>query len=453
MDVSKHLERAEKEAAKKNYDGAVLVYDQIIALDPDCGPARLGKRRASLKKFAKDYPSAGALAIKTLGAKIGVGLGRVLRLNGLVARCAESALTHDPKNVGMNLALGQALLRLGHKSGAEAAFAIVAEFDDRDVESLKTLGRLYYETKKWEDSLRCFERVLELAPRDQEATKMRKNLAAEGAIKTGGFEGAGSTRDLAKSKEQMDELEKRQRMVTSSDEIEHSIKKLQDDLKAKPDDFDGWIKLGTLAQQNRDLKTAVSALERAKGLRPDDFETSTRYGDAKLADLDHRIREAKEAAAKGDEDADDLLRRLTRERRSFRVDEFQRRVKAQPTDLGLRYLFGQCLLEDGQIDEAIAEFQLAVKDPKKKFQSMTLLGQAFLKKGMGDLAIKQLSGALEGAGGISDRTKEIAYSLATAYEQSGAPKDALETFVKIYEIDISYRDVGKKIEGLRQKSG
>jgi tetratricopeptide (TPR) repeat protein len=452
MDVTKHLERADKEAGKKNYDAAVLIYDQIIALDPDCGPARAGKRHASLKKLAKGYPSGLTIAFKNAGASFGVALGKLLRAHKLVASSAERALTNDPKNLKLNLTLGRALLRLGLKGGAEAAFAVVADFDSKDVESLKILGRLYYDTKKWDKSLECYERVLQLTPRDQEATKMRKNLAAEGAIKTGGFESAGSARDLAKSKGQMDELEKRQRLVASSDEIDTTLKTVREEAERDPQNYDLLVRLGTLSQQKRDLRSAVDAFERAAKLRPDDFDAQSRLGDAKLADFEARLREAKEMADEGDEAADDLYRRLVKERRAFRVEEFRRRVAAHPTDLGLRFTLGQYLLDDGQLDEAIAEFQLAVKDPKRKIASMAQLGQAFLKKGLGDLAIKQLAGALDAAGGTSDKTKDIAYALAGALEQTGAAERALDQYAKIFEIDIGYRDVARKIEELRKRA-
>ena len=449
VDVSKHLERAEKEVQKKNFDAAILIYDQIIALEPDCGDARAGKRRAGLKKFQKAYPSGAMVGLRNLGSTLMIAIGKPFRLHRLVAGAAERALTNDPRNVRLNITLGQALLALGLKGSAEAAFAVVKEFDDKDVESLKILGQLYYDTKKYDKALECYERVLELVPRDQVAVKMRKNLAAEGAIKTGGFESAATARDLAKSKGQMEELEKRQKLVTSADELGAAIAEIESKVKAEPNDTELLIRLGTLCLQNRDVGGAVKAFERALAARPGDGDIASRLGDAKLAEFDLKIREAKEMADDGDEAADELCRRLAKERRSYRVVEYKRRVHALPTDLSLRFQLGQYLLDDNQIDESIGEFQLAVKDPKKKIAAMTALGQAFMKKGLGDLAIKQLQGALEGSGGVTDRSKDVAYSLAAALEQTGNHKDALATYAKIYEIDIAFRDVARKIESLR----
>ena len=454
MDVTKHIDRAEKEVTRKNFDLAISLFDQILALDPDNGPSRSGKRRAELKKFAKAYPSAFGISIKNCGHSFMIGFGRLVRMHGMVSRQAEKALSNDPRNVKLNLALGQALLKAGHKNGAEAAFAVVAEFDPNDIESLKTLGRLYYDAKKWDQSLECYERVLKVSPRDQESMKMRKNLAAEGAIKTGGFEAATSARDLARSKEQMDQLEKRQKLVKTSEDLDDAIVDLEKEIQDDAENADLHARLGSLHFQKRQLNEAAAAFEEALRLRPDDYETSTRLGDVRLLDFDHRIRSLKEEVQAGEDGADDMLRRLVKERRSFRVDEFRRRVSAHPTDTSLRYKLGQYLLEDDQLDEAVAEFQLVVKDPRRKYHAMTLMGRAFLKKGMGDLAVKQLTQALEGTGGVNEKNLEIVYALAQAYADLNQREDALNCYMQIYEIDISFKDVARRIEALKeQESG
>ncbi|MCA9319597.1 MAG: tetratricopeptide repeat protein [Planctomycetes bacterium] len=449
MDTSKHIDRAEKEVARRNYDLAISLFDQILALDPDNGDARSGKRRAELKKFEKGYPSALTSGLKNLPHRIAMGLGSVLRMHHMVAGQAEKALGNDPRNVKLNLKLGQALLKCGHKKGAEAAFAVVAEFDPNDVESLKTLGRLYYDSKKWDQALDCYERVLKVSPRDQVAVKMRKNLAAEGAIKSGGFESAGSSRDLARSQEQMAQLEKRQKIVKTAGDLESEVTTLEAAIVENPEDAAQHARLGALFLQQRELGRAVASFTEAQRLQPNDYDISQRLGDARLLELDTKIRQAKDDAKAGEDGADDMMRRLIRERRSYRVDEFRRRVGIHPTDTALRHKLGQYLLEDDQIDEAIAEFQIVVKDPKRKFQAMTLMGNAFMKKGLGDLARKQYQQALEGLGGVNEKTLDIVYGLARACEDEGKNEEALDWLTRIFEIDISYRDVGRKIENLR----
>lgn len=449
MDASKHIERAQKEVARKNYDLAISLYDQLISLDPNNGVARAGKRRAQLKKQERQPTSPLTAAAVNLIPNICVGLGRLLRIHGLVASCAERALGSAPNNVRLNLALGHALLAQGHNRGAEAAFGIVTEFAPNDVESLRTLGELYYESKKYGEALGCFERVLKISPRDQIALKMRKNLAAEGAIKTGGFEGAGSARDLAQSKEQMEELENRQKLVQTEDDLKSAAQKLQAECDADPTNADTLVRLGKLLLQQRDADGAAKAFDKALQITPDEAELKSRRGDARLMAMDAQINEATKDHKDGIDGADDRLRRLKRERTRIRVDEFRAKVEARPTDAGLRFKLGQCLLEDNQVDEAIKELQLSVKDPRRKYEAMAHLGQAFLKQGMADLAIRQLVGALEGLGGPSEKTLSLLYLLGQAAESGSDNASALKWYESIYEIRAGYRDIAKRMERLR----
>ncbi|MFT7616621.1 MAG: tetratricopeptide (TPR) repeat protein [Planctomycetota bacterium] len=449
MDTSKYIDRAEKEAGRKNYDLAISIFDQVLSLEPNSGAARTGKRRAELAKFAKSYPSPMTAQFKNLGHSVMIGIAKLLRMHGAAASQAEKALSNDPRNVRLNLSLGHSLLKAGHEAGAEAAFAVVTEFDKNDIDSLKILGKLYYDGKKYDQSLECYERVLKVSPRDQEAIKMRKNLAAEGAIKSGGFENAASARDLAKSKDQMDQLEKRQKLIRNTEDLGEAITELEQELAANDGDADGWLRLGALCHQARRLDEAEKAYAKALELNPSDYDTANRHGDVKMQALDSKVRELRDAMKAGDETVDDDLRLCLKDRRTFRVVEFRRRVNSHPTDTSLRFKLGQYLLDAHQVDEAITELQLVVKDPRKKYQAMTLMGHAFLRKGLGDLAIKQLDGALEGQGGVNEKNLELVYTLAKAHEGEGNMEEALNRYTQIFEIDISFKDVSDKIKDLR----
>ena len=107
MSASKYLDRAEKELSKKRFDAAIALFEQVIAIDPDSGPARAGKRRAELQKHAKSYPSSLTRLIRNLPHSIAIGIGKLCRLHRLVASHAEKALSSDPRNVKLNLTLGR----------------------------------------------------------------------------------------------------------------------------------------------------------------------------------------------------------------------------------------------------------------------------------------------------------------------------------------------------------
>jgi tetratricopeptide (TPR) repeat protein len=103
------------------------------------------------------------------------------------------------------------------------------------------------------------------------------------------------------------------------------------------------------------------------------------------------------------------------------------------------------------MDGAISEFQQTVRDPRRKIDSLTMLGNCFIQKGMFDLAENQLQKALDETGGMSDRKKEILYSLGLLKERQDKPEGALEEYKKIYEVDINFRDVSDRIASARKK--
>ena len=50
MDYSKHIQKAEEAARRRNYDFAIQLYQQLLEINPDVGEARAGLRQALLKR-------------------------------------------------------------------------------------------------------------------------------------------------------------------------------------------------------------------------------------------------------------------------------------------------------------------------------------------------------------------------------------------------------------------
>ncbi len=53
---------------------------------------------------------------------------------------------------------------------------------------------------------------------------------------------------------------------------------------------------------------------------------------------------------------------------------------------------------------------------------------------------------MEGSSGSDERSKEILYNLGSIAEGQGQVDEARALFARIFEIDISYRDVASKME-------
>lgn len=134
--------------------------------------------------------------------------------------------------------------------------------------------------------------------------------------------------------------------------------------------------------------------------------------------------------------------------------EFKKGVDKQlgKEDYDTRYNLGIAYKEMGLLDEAIAEFQLAAKDPSRLLECSSMLGICFLEKGMPKLAIKWFEKGLAMPGRNEDEYFGLRYDLATAYEADGDVSAAMGILLDLHSQDPDFRDVSGKLRELRALS-
>lgn len=442
MDLSKHLENAADAVKRRNFALAIKIYGQVLQIQPDYGDARSGLRRALFAKVAQK-PASKATAVLFGGVHLLVG--EVCRLCGrhaAAARSYERYLGHDPLAEGANLKLGRSLQQAGMRRSALAVYEAYAEAQPRCLEACRAAGALFYEQGKVPQALAMYEQALKVDPRDQESLKARKDLAAEGALRSTGIEKAGSSRELIKDKEQQRQLERQERLQMSAEEIDQELEQLEGKLQEAPSDLKLLRRTAKLREMAKDLSGALDLLDRALQLQPSDAELQELTGDLRVRLQEQMVEKAQK---RGDEAATARARAALAE---LRVAESKRRVDRNPADFGARFQLGSSLLEAGQVDAAIAELQQAVKDPRKKNEAMFLLGRAFQKKNLLELALGQFEKALQAAGSGA-LAKEALYEMGEICSGLGKREEALRHFTRILEQDIGFRDVATKVQQMQ----
>jgi tetratricopeptide (TPR) repeat protein len=436
MDLTKNLEQAADAAKRRNHAMACKIYGQVLQIQPDFGEARSGLRKVLFQKAAQKPPS--KLTAFVLGG-VNLLVGRVSRLigrHGAAARAYERYLAHDPLAEGANLALGESLRRAGWNRSAHA------EHQPRCLEACRAAGALFQEQGKFQEALAMYEAALKIDPRDQEALKARKDLAAEGALRTTGIDKAGSSRDLIKDKEQQRQLERQDRLQLSADEIEDELTQVEAKLQETPQDAKLLRRGARLRELAKDLAGALDLVEQLLRVQPGDAEVQELAGDLRIRLQEQMVQKAEKA---GDEAAAQRARAALQQ---LRVGEARRRVERNPTDLPARFDLGTGLLAAGEVDAAIAELQQAVKDPRKKNEALFALGRAFQKKNLPELALAQFDKTLQAAGG-GVLAKEALYEMGAICQALGKREDALRHYTRILEQDIGFRDVAAKVEQLK----
>jgi tetratricopeptide (TPR) repeat protein len=130
--------------------------------------------------------------------------------------------------------------------------------------------------------------------------------------------------------------------------------------------------------------------------------------------------------------------------------EFKKGVEQQldSEDYDTHYNLGIAYKEMGLIDEAIGEFQLASKDPKRAVECASMLGLCFLEKGMPQLAIKWYRKGIEMPEVTEDEHVGLLYDLASAYQEVGDTENAQKAFMEVYGMNSNYRDTVGRIKQL-----
>jgi tetratricopeptide (TPR) repeat protein len=139
----------------------------------------------------------------------------------------------------------------------------------------------------------------------------------------------------------------------------------------------------------------------------------------------------------GDEEADfqDMLRKF----KQGVADNVEEEDHQSHYDLGVAYK------EMGLLDEAIAEFQKALRAPKNRVPTYEALGQCFMEKEQVAMAATILSRALHEKGVSEDQLVGVLYLLGRCAEVRGQREQAIEYYQRVFVIDIQFRDVGERL--------
>ncbi len=441
MDFSKHIQKAEEALKRRNYDFAIELFRQLIDLDPDQGDARSGLRRAlhgrhSQKKGGKFLRAvSGALPLSK--ARTFFKLGK----HGACARALEDYLATNPVDEEANLMLGMSLEEGGHFRSARAVYEFVAEIAPKNAEGLKRAGSMMHRTGDHVRALDYYERALQADPRDQEALKARKNLAAETALTQTGTD-VKHSRELIKNKDQVRDVERSQKMHVSKEELEKELERLEARYVDNPKDADLLISLSEVHERLKDPGAALEYAQRALSYRKGSFELVIKVGELQSKRIKKEIARADKEGRT--EDATKYEEELVH----HEVTDLRKRVDIRPGDAGLRLSLAKKLIRSDDIDDALSELQRCSDEPRVRNEALFFLGKCFHKKGILDLARKEYESALQTTDQKSDRAKEILYGLGNIAESQGDSEQARSFYIRIYAIDIGYRDVADKMGSL-----
>ena len=119
-------------------------------------------------------------------------------------------------------------------------------------------------------------------------------------------------------------------------------------------------------------------------------------------------------------------------------------------DAQSRYDLGLTYRQMGLLDEAVAEFRLAARDPSFRLKASDMLSRSLMERGDFGAAIAELEKILASVGLPLDAELNFRYNLGLALEASGRSGEALEQFEYVFESEPSFPDVALKIRELKR---
>jgi tetratricopeptide (TPR) repeat protein len=129
---------------------------------------------------------------------------------------------------------------------------------------------------------------------------------------------------------------------------------------------------------------------------------------------------------------------------------FKKGVEAnvEEEDFQSHYDLGVAYKEMGLLDEAIAEFQKALRGSEGRLRASEALGLCFFEKGQFAVAETILKRGLDlPAHGDADRVG-LLYWLGRSQEELSKAPDALASYNRVFAVDITFQDVSQRVKAL-----
>lgn len=140
------------------------------------------------------------------------------------------------------------------------------------------------------------------------------------------------------------------------------------------------------------------------------------------------------------------------EQRDFEemLSEFKRGIEVNlaEEDWQAHYDLGVAFKEMGLLDEAITEFQRALRAPEGRLKTAEALGLCFFENGQFSVAATVLRRAVDSEAGGDEEKIGCLYWLGRAEEELERPAEALREYQRVYSVDINFQDVNKRVKAL-----
>jgi len=436
------------------YDYAIEMYLQGLAIDPDARAAHEGLREISLKRKATGG--------KSLGMMECMKLNRPTRDDKANMLNAEKIMAYDPGNTDAM----QKMLQNAHKGGYYDTVLWIgpilqrANYESKkpDYHKFVVLKDIYKSLECWDEAVEACKHAAQVRENDMELQAEYTKLAAMVTMTKGRYVEAGTEggfRKMLNNADAQDKQIEQGRDIQSNDFLSRQLQDAEEQFKADPVEgkmvklVDALEHTESLENENRACDLLQEWFEKTR-----QFRFRQRVGRIHIKQLERQSRAMRLELKSGKADA-----RLAQDYEQFRLEQAEFELKEYslwseqyPTDMGFRYEMARRLFALKRFDEAIQYFQQAANDPKLKNEAGILLGRCFLESGFVDEAAEVLQGVISEYQLRGDKNwLEMYYWRARALEQKKEFDGAMKLLSQIAQVNFNYLDVQSRIKRLREE--
>lgn len=447
------FERAEEVAATDNFDYAIDMYLEGLRHSPDAledGHAPL-RRMALIRQGKGGKKPSITDKVKRRGGK--TPLDEMIN--------AEYLLAKDPDNLSYAEAMLKACVSGSYKRTGGWIARLIFEANRASpkpsLAAYLLLKDSYASLDMFEEAVSACQHAAELKPEDAALQDELRDLSAQLTVQKGKYGMEGDFRQSIKDKKTQDKLHSQESLVKTIDYRKKAVVDAREAVKAAPGSVPNIMKL---ADALADLETgegydqAVEVLLSAYK-ETSDFSFKQKAGLLQLKRLKAQLRQTKAEIDAGGDNPQLKAKYASAASKlnDAALEHYRLCVENYPTDLKLKYEYGNCLITNKQYDKAIPLFQEARNDPRYRLAATNKTGFCFFLKGWYTDAIDVFEQAIEICEvKDSNLAKDLRYNLARSCEEDGQLDKALELYRKLAQLDFGFKDVSERVNNLRNNS-
>lgn len=452
--ATQQYERARQAIAAGNPDYAIELLCTCCKLDPANLIYRRMLRQTQKAKFHNNLRGSLFAFLTTAPAKAHLRVALQARHYFKALECGEDVLSRNPWDTGTQLAMATAADRAGLTEVAAFILEQARQKNPKNRYVNRPLALLYEKLGNFNQAIVMWDLVYKANPKDFEASRKGKDLAATHTITRGHYEEAALGVEAPQYRDEIEEKASEVPLSATESRLARQVQPIRAKIAADPANPNHYLQLVRIYREAQLHEEARHVLDEALVPTGQHFDIQIELAELEIEPFRQnlRISDEKLRANPEDEELQRIRVRLLKEINTREMDLFRQKADRFPTEAGPRLELGIRLLRAGQNEEAIRELQVARKDPRLRWRALLYLGHCFKSKSNWALARRNFEEALQTLPPEEDTTrKELLYQLACGAAEEHDWQAALDVGNDLANVDFTYRDIGKLLDEWQEK--